>query len=199
VTAINIPGFIADREWEWAQRNLPITCVDILPIQLEPGGTEVQRIGLIIRDDEPGMPFFSDGLWVPVGGRIRYSETMQDAVNRHLTDALDSPPDYIEPTPFFVNQFFPELLPGMGVDTRKHAVALCFAAVFSADHTPQPRGEAVDFQWFTPDALPPLWPGTDVMVQELLNGRSSIVYLPPAPPWHWLHANDKESGDLSAQ
>ena len=151
-------------DWLWVSGRLPIVCVDILPVR-RTGGGGVADIGLILRESPMGLR------WCQLGGRILYRELVSDAVARHMKDSLSGwEHAAISSEPYFVNQYFPQERPGMGVDPRKHAVALCFLAEFPLPVTVAPRGEeALDFRWFANGDLPAedeLWPGTRFMINH---------------------------------
>lgn len=123
------------------------------------------RVGLILRDSPWGHR------WCHVGGRVLHGESLVEAATRHIEDTLGVPPTTAAQEPYFVNQFFPEPREGMGLDPRKHAIAACFAAGYDPGGAIAVRGEALDFQWFQPEMLPTraeLWPGTDLMIDRLL-------------------------------
>ncbi len=162
-------GFLPVEHFEEVQARVPVVCVDLVPVLRGPLGT-VTHVGLIRRTS----PFDGREVWCQVGGRVRRSETLADAGNRHLVDALGvnafAEPD---PRPGCVMQWFPDRKgPRWGSDPRKHAVSLCFLIDLSGLYEVQPNGEALDFAWFpVPVGLPPAdetWPGTDVLISRLL-------------------------------
>ncbi|GAB6903639.1 hypothetical protein JCM9957A_67310 [Kineosporia succinea] len=144
--------------------NLPIACVDLLPVQRDDTG-RVSHVGLIERDSPMGRR------WCHLGGRVGYDESLQEAGRRHLEDSLrDIGGVVVETEPYFVNQYFPSPRAGMGVDPRKHAVAVCYLALFPSGSAPRAQGsEALNFQWFPVDALPDdddFWPGSLLMIRR---------------------------------
>jgi ADP-ribose pyrophosphatase YjhB (NUDIX family) len=128
---------------------LPIVCVDVLPVREADAGFEV---GLIERYDRERQL-----RWAMVGGGVHRGETVGDAIARHVRITLGAGaraelPDG-EARPHAVGQYFPQPRAGYGHDPRKHAVALSYWARLSGPVAP--RDEAVGFAWFPADALPP--------------------------------------------
>jgi ADP-ribose pyrophosphatase YjhB (NUDIX family) len=165
--------WLGDEAWAAVQQAVPIACVDLLPFR--PAGPGTSEVGLVRR----ATPFGPDPRWCHMGGRIRYGETLRDALLRHLHETVDGatvelPPD---PQPAYVMQWFatPTDRAGDGVaygwDPRRHAVALCFAVTMAGDPVPVPGGEALEFGWFTIEDVAAmgerLWPGTADLVARL--------------------------------
>lgn len=156
--------YIPDDLYSEIERSVPIICVDFVPVRSGDHGTEV---GLILRESPFGR------VWCHLGGRVQHGETIAGAIRRHAHDTLgvevDPGPD---PQPALVYQWFPDdLRPPTGLvtghDPRKHAVALSFVVEFVGNE-PDPRNEALDFGYFSIDALPePLWPGCEHVVRQL--------------------------------
>lgn len=147
------------------EQSMPIACVDFVPVRHVEGRIE---IGLILRDSPFGR------VWCHLGGRIARGESIADALQRHSRDTLDT--DMIldlDPQPSYVYQWFPpEDRPESaqhfrhGEDPRKHSVGLSFTTQLAGD--PRPRNEALDFSWFSPNAIPePLWPGCRDLLARL--------------------------------
>ncbi|KSW29823.1 DUF4916 domain-containing protein [Cellulomonas sp. B6] len=150
--------------WRWATDHLPIACVDVLPVARDADGA-VTHVGLIRRDSPWGE------VWCHVGGRQERLESVHDAARRTLDESLSPVDDVVpSPEPFLVQEYFPDVRPGAGVDPRKHAVAVCFTADVPAGRALRARGsEARGFAWFEVGALPEpstLWPGSLRMVQR---------------------------------
>ena len=86
-----------------------------------------------------------------VSGRVRYGETVRDALFRHLENDLGPmafpllPP---QPVPFTVAEYFP--IPGVSAfhDDRQHAVSLAF--VVPVTGTCEPRQDALEVTWMPP-------------------------------------------------
>jgi len=133
------------------EASMPIACVDFVPVR-------DGRLGLIRRASPHGE------VWCHLGGRVLRGETLADALRRHCTETIGLVPVVgVDPQPAYVYQWFP---PGLapvdgtafGDDPRKHAIGLSF--VVEVAGVARPRGEALAFEYFSPDLLPqPLWPG----------------------------------------
>jgi ADP-ribose pyrophosphatase YjhB (NUDIX family) len=108
-----------------------------------------------------------------VSGRVRYGETVRDALFRHLENDLGPmafpllPP---QPVPFTVAEYFP--MPGMSAfhDDRQHAVSLAF--VVPVTGTCQPRQDALEVTW-----MPPAEAASDALSAEMEGGRGSLIRL----------------------
>jgi ADP-ribose pyrophosphatase YjhB (NUDIX family) len=162
-------SFLPAELYRTIERSMPITCVDFVPVR---HGSDGPEIGLILRESPFGE------VWCHLGGRILYGETVSDALRRHAYDtlgvALDLP---VDPQPAYVYQWFPDdvrphEVGDYGRDPRKHAIGLSF--VVKVAGPPFPRNEAIDFSYFSVDALPePLWPGARQLLTRLIPGPGS--------------------------
>ena len=156
--------FLSEHDWQWVSKHMPIACVDILPV-IQDGSGRLSRVGLIWRDSPMGER------WCHVGGRIFYQETLLDAAQRHISDAIPSlDVTKLRADPYLINQYFPTPREGMGLDPRKHAVAACYLIDVEIEGTVTTVGtEAKSFKWFDAKSLPnsdQLWPGTERMVEK---------------------------------
>jgi ADP-ribose pyrophosphatase YjhB (NUDIX family) len=128
------------------QELVPIACIDALPYRRSINGYEV----CLIRRAVP-----AGGLgWTLIGGGVYRGETLGEALARHLRGTLGpdvrwDDPDYDRPDA--VGQYFPARQ-GFPVDPRKHAIALTYLVEMTGQ--PVAEGEAEDFGWFDPRALP---------------------------------------------
>ncbi len=135
-------------DWQFVQKSVPITCVDVLPI----GGpsTRVERIGLIQRETpDQGVR------WCLIGGRLLRNESFAEGVIRQVRETLGTSvrcdlPDDLQPV--YVAQYFTVRRGTGSFDPRQHAVSLIFGVTL--DGPPSPTGEAFDFRWFERSALP---------------------------------------------
>ena len=108
-----------------------------------------------------------------VSGRVRYGETVRDALFRHLENDLGPmafpllPP---QPVPFTVAEYFP--MPGLSAfhDDRQHAVSLAF--VVPVTGTCEPRQDALEVTW-----MPPSEAASDALAAEMEGGRGTLVRL----------------------
>lgn len=164
-------GYLSDDEWRLITASVPISCVDILPARIDHWG-RISAIGLIRRDSPWGE------VWCHVGGRVLLDETLTEAASRHFLQTLSgAEADFLEGSPYLVNEFFRDARPGSGHDPRKHAIASCYLALVPAGIDLQAQGqEALEFRWWPlggplPD---PVWPGTATMINcaEIQGGTS---------------------------
>lgn len=115
-----------------------------------------------------------------VSGRVRFGETVRDALFRHVENDLGPmafplmPP---QPLPFTVAEYFP--MPGVSAfhDDRQHAVSLAF--VVPVTGTCEPRQDALEVTWFSPEAA-----ASDAVAAEMENGRGTLIRQArePRPP-----------------
>jgi ADP-ribose pyrophosphatase YjhB (NUDIX family) len=142
-------GWLPPDEYRRAQQTLPISCVDVLPLQYTES-RKVRAIGLIFRD----TPHQGER-WCLVGGRMLYGESFGKAVRRQLTDTLGKNINFeIAPTsqPMYVAQYRPFIGDGFQLDPRQHAIGLTYCIEIFGE--PRAQGEASAFDWFEPKALP---------------------------------------------
>ncbi len=147
------PNWLAADDWKWAQDTLPIACVDVLPVRVGPDGRTVERVGLIHR----GTPH-QGRRWCLVGGRLRRDESFPAAAARQLRETLGHDLAFAPVAggrqPDHVTEYFTTDRPDGLLDPRQHAVAMVFVVPIAGGEA-APAGEALDFRWFLPDALPP--------------------------------------------
>jgi len=140
--------WLPEDDWRKVQRCLPILCVEVLPVRR--AGGAVREIGLIRRNTP------HQGIrWCLIGGRLQYDELIAEAVGREIREALGEGVGYVwdgRDEPLKVAQYMPTTQKGEYFDPRQHAVSLVFAVDLSG--APSPRGEALDFQWFSLDRIP---------------------------------------------
>ncbi|MBB5743395.1 ADP-ribose pyrophosphatase YjhB (NUDIX family) [Microbacterium ginsengiterrae] len=163
-------SFLPPELYATLERSVPLACVDFVPVRESRAGSA--EVGLILRDSPFGQ------VWCHLGGRIRHGETIAQAIQRHALDTLSIRVDIPEdPQPAWVYQWFPpEVAPvvdwAFGTDPRKHAIGLSFVTSLMGD--PTPRNEALDFEFFSLDALPePLWPGCEDLLGRMLSSSLS--------------------------
>jgi ADP-ribose pyrophosphatase YjhB (NUDIX family) len=146
-TSKGLTGHIPGPLYKVARNLVPIACVDLLPYRRAPTGTE---IGLIRRHDYRGVE-----VWCFIGGGVHRGESLADAADRHLHEALGASVSRLgvglDP-PATVGEYFPARLRDGPHDPRKHAIALTY--LVEIDGVPQPQGEALAFRWFPTDAVP---------------------------------------------
>jgi ADP-ribose pyrophosphatase YjhB (NUDIX family) len=140
-------GRLPQPAFVFTSKLVPVPCIDILPYRI--GGTSVE-IGLIEREDADGKR-----VWNLVGGGVHRQESLAAAVTRHIEATLG--PDVTWERvdfsrPEMVGEYFPAPNAEGGHDPRKHAIALSYALPVTGRVSP--RGEALDFRWFSEAAIP---------------------------------------------
>jgi hypothetical protein len=161
------PGWLSDVELEEARRHLPMLYVEAIPVRTD-GSGQVTEIGILLRSTPMG-----EMTRTIVSGRVRFGETIRDALFRHVENDLGPmafpllPP---QPLPFTVAEYFP--MPGVSAyhDDRQHAVSLAF--VVPVTGTCEPRQDALEVTWFSPEAA-----GSDAVAAEMEGGRGTLIRL----------------------
>ena len=161
------PGWLSDIELAEARRRLPILYVEALPVRTDGMGA-VTQVGILLRATPLG-----EITRTLVSGRVRYGETVRDALFRHLENDLGPmafpllPP---QPVPFTVAEYFP--IPGLSAfhDDRQHAVSLAF--VVPVTGTCEPRQDALEVTWMSPEEA-----ASDTLAAEMEGGRGTLVRL----------------------
>lgn len=159
------PGWLSEDELAFVRGRLPILYVEAVPVRVD-GQGQVNEVGLLLRSTPEGV--MTRAL---VAGRVRYGETLRDALFRHLENDLGSmafPLIPASPIPAQVAEFFP--LPGVSpyIDERQHAVSLVF--VVPVTGSCEPRQDALEMTWMSPQEA--LAPGT---LAELSGGRGKLL------------------------
>ena len=154
--------WIPEDEYMAITSRVPILCVDILPLRIEPN----PALGLILRDTYDG----GRG-WCLVGGAVLRNEPLYEAVQRHVSTTLGEGASIQVSTLKLVDviEYFTEPSIGEFHDPRKHAVALTYLAEVKGPV--EPIGEAIKFQWFAIEELPEpslFGFGQDRVIQRLL-------------------------------
>jgi ADP-ribose pyrophosphatase YjhB (NUDIX family) len=139
---------IPDDQWRSIEKLIPITCVDVLLWTRQEGPEP--RLGLIRRLNEAGSL-----AWNLVGGRVLLDETIEQALRRHIVETVGpdiswSRTDFRQPV--IVGEYLRSRVDGYGFDPRHHAVALAYTLECTGKVAV--GGEAVEFEFFAPDALP---------------------------------------------
>ena len=135
--------WLSESEWQEAERNLPILCVDVMPLRLDKDHSKIQ-IGLILRETP-----HQGRRWCLIGGRVLRGEILFKAIQRQWIDALGESLPFGEVINNFpqIVEYRPDALPGRPHDPRKHAVSATYE--FWTDGEGHPQGEeAIDFKWF---------------------------------------------------
>lgn len=159
------PGWLSADELDFVRGRLPVLYVEAVPVRID-GNGRVSEVGLLLRSTPEGV--MTRAL---VAGRVRYGETIRDALYRHLENDLGAmafPQLPVSPIPAQIAEFFP--MPGMSpyVDERQHAVSLVFVVPVTGTCTP--RQDALEMTWMTPEEA--LDPST---LSELVGGRGRLL------------------------
>jgi ADP-ribose pyrophosphatase YjhB (NUDIX family) len=159
------PGWLSEFELAEARRRLPMLYVEAIPVRTD-GSGQVTEIGILLRSTPLG-----EMTRTIVSGRVRFGETIRDALFRHVENDLGPmafpllPP---QPLPFTVAEYFP--IPGVSAfhDDRQHAVSLAF--VVPVTGTCEPRQDALEVTWFSPEAA-----ASDAVAAEMESGRGILI------------------------
>lgn len=159
------PGWLSDVELEEARRRLPMLYVEGVPVRTD-GMGQVTEVGILLRATPLG-----EMTRTIVSGRVRYGETVRDALFRHLENDLGPmafpllPP---QPIPFTVAEYFPT--PGITAyhDPRQHAVSLAF--IVPVDGDCQPQQDALDIAWYTPEQVI-----APEVLSEMVDGHAALI------------------------
>lgn len=159
------PGWLSDIELAEARRRLPMLYVEGVPVRID-GSGQVTDIGILLRATPLG-----EMTRTIVSGRVRFGETVRDALFRHVENDLGPmafPMLPASPLPFTVAEYFP--LPGVSAfhDDRQHAVSLAF--VVPVTGTCEPRQDALEVTWFSPEEAV-----SDALAAEMEGGRGALV------------------------
>lgn len=161
------PGWLSDVELAEARRRIPMLYVEAIPVRTDGMGA-VTQVGILLRATPMG-----EITRTIVSGRVRYGETVRDALFRHLENDLGPmafpllPP---QPAPFTVAEYFP--IPGVSAfhDDRQHAVSLAF--IVPVTGTCEPRQDALEVTWMDPAEA-----ASDSLAAEMEGGRGTLVRL----------------------
>jgi ADP-ribose pyrophosphatase YjhB (NUDIX family) len=161
------PAWLSDVELAEARRRMPMLYVEAVPVRTDGMGAVVQ-VGILLRATPVG-----EITRTIVSGRVRYGETLRDALFRHLENDLGPMAFPLLPaalTPFTVAEYFP--IPGVSAfhDDRQHAVSLAF--VVPVTGTCEPRQDALEVTWLSPEEA-----SSDALAAEMEGGRGTLVRL----------------------
>ena len=144
---------------------LPILYVEAVPVRID-GLGHVVEVGVLLRASSTG-----EMTRTLVSGRVRYGETLREALFRHLEKDLGPmafPQMPLSPVPFSVAEYFP--MPGITAftDERQHAVSLAY--VVPVTGTCEPRQDALEVTWLSPEEAV-----TDELSREMEGGRGTLL------------------------
>ncbi len=159
------PGWLSEEELSFVRGRIPVLYVEAVPVRVD-GQGKVVEVGLLLRSTPDGV--MTRAL---VAGRVRYGETVRDALFRHLENDLGPMAFPLIPAssvPAQVAEFFP--IPGISayVDARQHAVSLVYVVPVTGSCSP--RQDALEVTWMSPEeAL-----AADTLA-ELVGGRGRLL------------------------
>jgi ADP-ribose pyrophosphatase YjhB (NUDIX family) len=158
-------GWLSDDELTSIRMRLPLLYVEAVPVRID-GLGQVVEVGVLLRASPTG-----EMTRTLVSGRVMYGETLREALFRHLEKDLGPmafpqlPPS---PVPFSVAEYFP--MPGISAftDERQHAVSLAY--VVPVTGTCEPRQDALEVTWLTPDEA-----AGEEIAREMEGGRGVLI------------------------
>lgn len=159
------PGWLSEDELRFVRGRIPVLYVEAVPVRLDGLGNIVE-VGLLLRSTSDGQ--LTRAL---VAGRVRYGETVREALFRHLENDLGPMAFPQMPTalvPAQVAEYFP--MPGISrfVDERQHAVSLVYVVPVTGSCSP--RQDALEVSWLTPEeAL------ADSTIADFVDGRGELL------------------------
>ena len=159
------PGWLGDDELALIRRRLPLLYVEAVPVRVD-GMGRVTDVGLLLRVGASGAIARTI-----VSGRVLYGETLRDALFRHLEKDLGPmafPQLPVSPVPFSIAEYFPPPTLSQFTDERQHAVALAY--VVPVTGTCDPRQDALELTWLTPEEAT-----SPEVLDDLEGGRGTLL------------------------
>lgn len=158
-------AWLDDAELARIRGRVPLVYVEVVPARVN-GLGQVTEFGVLLRANELGEITRSI-----VSGRVRFGETIREALYRHLENDLGPiafpqlPPSLLPAT---VAEYFP--IPGVSpfVDPRQHAVSLVY--VVPVTGTCEPRQDALEITWIALDGG-----SISELAAEMEGGRGLVV------------------------
>ncbi|MBX3195645.1 MAG: NUDIX hydrolase family protein [Schumannella sp.] len=158
-------AWLSDQDLSDVRRRIPLLYVEAVPVRVDGLGV-VTSVGVLLRANSQGS--ITRTL---VSGRVMYGESLRDALFRHIEKDLGAmafPLLPASPVPFMVAEYFP--IPGLSafVDERQHAVSLAY--VVPVTGTLEPRQDALELTWMTPDEA-----SSPAVHAEMEGGRGTLL------------------------
>lgn len=161
----NPPGWLNDSELSRVRGEIPMPYVVVVPVHTDQDG-RVAQVGTLLAVSDDGSIART-----VVAGRVRFHETIRDAIRRSVAHDLGDLALPLIPTsvtPFMVAEFFPTPGASEYYDPRQHAIALCYVVPMAGDCTPQ--DETLDIEWSDPQVAM----GPD-FCEQVPNGCGRII------------------------
>ena len=158
-------GWLSDEEFAEARRHLPLLYVEGVPVRVD-GLGRVTEVGMLLRASDTGAI-----TRMIVSGRVMYGESLRDALFRHLEKDLGPMAFPLLPAsalPFLVAEYFPFPGESQYTDVRQHAVSLAY--VVPVTGTCDPRQDALELTWMTPQEA-----ASDAIAADMEGGRGALV------------------------
>ena len=158
-------AWLSDDEFADIRRRIPLLYVEAVPVRVDGMGV-VTSVGILLRANAEGAITRT-----VVSGRVMFGETLRNALFRHLEKDLGPiafPQLPVSPIPFSVAEYFP--IPGVSPyrDERQHAVSLAY--VVPVTGTCEPRQDALELTWMTPDEA-----SSPQIHAEMEGGRGALL------------------------
>lgn len=158
------PGWLSDLELSEVRGRLPLLYVEAVPVRVDGLGV-VTEVGVLLRANTVG-----EMTHTLVSGRVLYGETVRDALFRHLEKDLGPMAFPLLPSravPATMAEYFP--MPGITpfTDERQHAVSLVY--VVPVTGTCEPRQDALEVTWMTPEEA------SDTAIGDDMEGGRGLV------------------------
>lgn len=144
-------GHLSNAAYELVTDLVPITTVDMIPVDISEGST---RLGAIVRATGQEA-----GKLALIGGRILKNETIDSAIGRHLLTTIgNSDFNLISGNeidrPFLVVQYKHATSSNNEFDPTKHSVAMTYLISIPEPELSLVGNEASSFEWINTDRLP---------------------------------------------
>jgi ADP-ribose pyrophosphatase YjhB (NUDIX family) len=157
------PAWFSDAEFDGIRQRLPIAYVEAVPVRTDNEGY-VTEVGVLIRVDQ-----FGEMRSALVAGRIKFGETIRDALTRNLHKDLGPlafPAIPVSLVPATIAEYFP--FPGRLVDERQHAVSLIFVVPVSGEVSPSQ--DTLHIKW-----IPIIEALSESVESEFAGGRGAVL------------------------
>jgi ADP-ribose pyrophosphatase YjhB (NUDIX family) len=158
------PGWLSEGELAQTRGRVPMLYVEALPVRVEPDG-RISSVGLLLRGSSTTGRLTRS----LVSGRVLHGERIRDALMRHLEKDLGPTAFPVLPVttvPAAVAEYFP--WPDRLHDPRQHAVALAFVVPVSGEC--QPRQDALEITWLTPEEA-----AAEAIAGDMDGGRGTLL------------------------